>query len=93
MNRNQPVQLGLFDLPAKPEEPEPEQTPIEGVTTWERISRKLDCADCSWQQADDYAAGRPTQRRERARIRMISGSDTVSLCDRHARRRGWKGRS
>lgn len=85
----------LFDLPAAEPEPEPEpsaETPLDGVTKWTRNGRGR-CSDCWQQQADDYAAGRPVGRRERATVRMTSGSDVLHLCGQHARRRGWQGTS
>lgn len=90
-----PIQASLFDLPEAEETPEPApaQAPIAGTTTWRRVGRKVDCVDCWQQQATDHAAGRQVTRRERAKVEMRSGSDVVELCDRHARDRGWRGRS
>jgi hypothetical protein len=85
----------LFDLPATEPEPVIEvraDVPLDGVTTWTRNGRGQ-CSDCWADQAADYAAGRPVARRERATMRMVSGSDTLHLCGRHARLRGWAGTS
>lgn len=88
-------QPALFDLPEVTAQPKPEPStlaPLEGVTKWTRGGRGQ-CSDCWRDQADDYATGRPVAKRERATVRMISGSDTLNLCGRHARRRGWQGTS
>lgn len=91
----QDQQPGLFDLI----EPEPEapslnpQPPLEGTTSWRRVSRRLDCADCSAEQAADYAAGRSVHFRQRADLLMVAGSEQVPLCTHHAMDRGWSGRT
>jgi hypothetical protein len=89
-------QPGLFDLAevatVEPMPEAPAAVPLEGVTKWTRGGRGR-CADCWTDQAADYAAGRPVAGRERATMRMISGSDALDLCGRHARLRGWRGTS
>lgn len=91
-----PIQPGLFNLSevAQPPEPGPAQVPLDGTVTWTRITKKtVECVDCWREQAADHEARRPVHRRDRARVKMTSGSDEVELCARHAWRRGWEGRS
>lgn len=86
-------QPALFDLAEPKATAAAPQLPMPGTTTWRLISRRADCVDCWRQQATDYAAGRLPARRESARVQMTTGTDTAELCERHAVRRGWPGRT
>jgi hypothetical protein len=69
------------------------QPPMPGTTIWRLIARRVDCVDCWHQQAADHAAGKLPARRAAARVQMTTGTDTAELCERHAIRRGWPGRT
>ncbi|MDN3240852.1 hypothetical protein [Glycomyces tritici] len=88
-------QPALFDLaePQAAANTPVAQPPMPGTTAWRLISRRADCVDCWHQQAADHAAGQLPARREAARVQMTTGTDTAELCERHAVRRGWPGRT
>lgn len=88
-------QPALFDLdePKAATTQHSTQPPVPGTTAWRLISRRADCVDCWHQQAVDHAAGRLPARREAARVQMTTGTDSAELCERHAIRRGWPGRT
>jgi hypothetical protein len=88
-------QPSLFDLPettTTTTEPVP-QPPLNGTATWRLLTRRGECVDCWADQAAAHDAGQLPPRREAARVEMAAGPDHVELCERHAWRRGWPGRT